>query len=144
MKTRADAQKSAMSTGQQLSTCRLMRSLVQEEHRKVYGLESKLAFLNHNDRLLPDVRLRQTCSGCSGAVHANMDKQLSRMTNHIQPLPGCHQQCPQVRGLSVLNPYHGKLERSSVDSAFQNVHWPPAVLSLKQASVVCTYSSHTV
>ena len=30
----------------------------------------------------------------------------------------------QVRGLSVPNPYHDKLERSSLGSAFQNVHCP--------------------
>ena len=32
----------------------------------------------------------------------------------------------QVRGLSVPNPFHDKLERSSLGSAFQNVHCPPA------------------
>ena len=35
----------------------------------------------------------------------------------------------QVLGLSLPNPYHDKLERSSLGSAFQNVRSPPAFLS---------------
>ena len=34
----------------------------------------------------------------------------------------------QVRGLSVPSPFHDKLERSSLGSAFQNAHCPPATL----------------
>ena len=38
----------------------------------------------------------------------------------------CTKRFEQVRGLGVPNPYHDKLERSSLGSAFQNVHCPPA------------------
>ena len=45
-------------------------------------------------------------------------------TNHV--LKASNALCKQVRRLSVPNPYHYKLERSSFGSAFQNVHCPPA------------------
>ena len=48
----------------------------------------------------------------------------------------------QVPGLSVLNPYHDKLERSSLGSAFWNVHCPPAVVLLR-SRVPWNFGGHT-
>ena len=80
------------------------------------------------DSALNESCLEHTCAGLhSEKGSCCLTTHLSILNSKSHVLEAANALYKQVRGLSVPNPYHDKLERSSLGSAIQNVHCPPAL-----------------